>query len=515
MVLVIMPMIVGAIAAAIVATQSNSGSTQAALSDSANAQITSEYYPRDVQGAQYVTTYDNIPTPYTAQSPQLCSNPNTTLTGTTLVLGLYRPATSSNATSVSYWTGSTSTPLPSLELVRDYCTVGPSYTSTFSSEVVMSDDVSGGHRQHPAIPVRHGGAGRMDSHFSFHHSYESGGSSDRHHPERGVDRWVPRLFSQCGIEQRHDKSRESAPPSPTSPSAAAAGAPEQRAPGLRCFSPKVSPASTFRSPKWPAGIATASRRHPRCGGRPRCCRAHEAIGPAHARSGARHPARRPRTITRLWRHPDRAIDRRRHSWHRRGGLLGGVAAAIGSSGTHRSMTSLDAIVKSFVETAKYEIQQQPYGPAVPEVRRVPSVLAQLRPGQCPLPEQRSRRHCGYRLWFGLRPRRNRFGHFERTGKSNRPHERRGNGQRRFHRHLHGAGGGAARPADDHNHRRQPHFRYCGCGVQRDVIRPGGRRFSVGRVPDRHPRQRHSVLERHRIPADMSQRERPIPTSSSS
>ena len=89
-----------------------------------------------------MTTTANIPTPYTAQSPQVCYNPNPTLTGTTLVLGLYRPATSSNATSVSYWTGSTSTPLPSLELVRDYCTVGPSYTSTFSSEVVMSDDIS-------------------------------------------------------------------------------------------------------------------------------------------------------------------------------------------------------------------------------------------------------------------------------------------------------------------------------------------------------------------------------------
>ena len=64
------------------------------------------------------------------------------------------------------------------------------------------------------------------------------------------------------------------------------GGSEQRAPGLRCFSPKVSPASTFRSPKWRAGIATASRRHPRYGGRPGCCRAHEAIGLVQAQAKA-------------------------------------------------------------------------------------------------------------------------------------------------------------------------------------------------------------------------------------
>ncbi len=40
------------------------------------------------------------------------------------------------------------------------------------------------------------------------------------------------------------------------------------------------------------------------------------------------------------------------------GILGGLGAVLGSSGTHRSLTSLDAIVKSFAETAKYEIQRQ-------------------------------------------------------------------------------------------------------------------------------------------------------------
>ena len=40
------------------------------------------------------------------------------------------------------------------------------------------------------------------------------------------------------------------------------------------------------------------------------------------------------------------------------GILGDLAAAVGSSGTHRTLTNLDAIVRSFVETAKYDIQNQ-------------------------------------------------------------------------------------------------------------------------------------------------------------
>ena len=47
------------------------------------------------------------------------------------------------------------------------------------------------------------------------------------------------------------------------------------------------------------------------------------------------------------------------------GIVGGVASAIGSSGTHRSLSTLDAIVKSFAQTAKYEIQQQPSGQGGP------------------------------------------------------------------------------------------------------------------------------------------------------
>ena len=40
------------------------------------------------------------------------------------------------------------------------------------------------------------------------------------------------------------------------------------------------------------------------------------------------------------------------------GIIGGLAAALGSSGTHRSLSTLDSIVRSFAETAKYDIQLQ-------------------------------------------------------------------------------------------------------------------------------------------------------------
>ena len=67
-----MPMIVGAIAAAIIVSEKDSGVTKTRLADS-NAQITSAYYVRDVQGAQYVTT-TNVTGSFTSQSPQVCSN---------------------------------------------------------------------------------------------------------------------------------------------------------------------------------------------------------------------------------------------------------------------------------------------------------------------------------------------------------------------------------------------------------------------------------------------------------
>ena len=62
-----MPLIVGAIAAAIIVSYQDSGLAQNRLTDSSNAQISSEYFIRDVQGAQYVTTI-YAPRPVAARS---------------------------------------------------------------------------------------------------------------------------------------------------------------------------------------------------------------------------------------------------------------------------------------------------------------------------------------------------------------------------------------------------------------------------------------------------------------
>jgi type II secretory pathway pseudopilin PulG len=40
-------------------------------------------------------------------------------------------------------------------------------------------------------------------------------------------------------------------------------------------------------------------------------------------------------------------------------ILGGLASALGSSGTHRSLTNLDAILRSYAEVARYDIQMRP------------------------------------------------------------------------------------------------------------------------------------------------------------
>ena len=41
------------------------------------------------------------------------------------------------------------------------------------------------------------------------------------------------------------------------------------------------------------------------------------------------------------------------------GLIGGLTAAVSSSGTHRDLTNLDAAVKNFAELVRYEVQLQP------------------------------------------------------------------------------------------------------------------------------------------------------------
>jgi prepilin-type N-terminal cleavage/methylation domain-containing protein len=130
MVAVVLPLIMGAIAAVMIVSFKNTNTTQSRLQDSTNAQVTSANFAQDVAGAHYVTTNA------AATSPALCG------TGTRLLLGLNRPAVAANAVtgtqpvaglSVGYWlVTSTSTP----EVVRFAC------TGATTTQVVVSNDVA-------------------------------------------------------------------------------------------------------------------------------------------------------------------------------------------------------------------------------------------------------------------------------------------------------------------------------------------------------------------------------------
>ncbi len=80
-VMVILPLVAGAIAVAIITTEKNAGTTTTRLTDSANAQISSEYYIPDVQSAQFVTipkpetTQPGVTTPYTATASHRYAGP--------------------------------------------------------------------------------------------------------------------------------------------------------------------------------------------------------------------------------------------------------------------------------------------------------------------------------------------------------------------------------------------------------------------------------------------------------
>jgi prepilin-type N-terminal cleavage/methylation domain-containing protein len=136
-VMVVMPLLVAAIAAAIISVERNSGVTQSRLSDTLNAQTTSAYFVRDVQAAQFLTTNGAITAPHTAISPQLCGS------GAKLLLGLYRPASSSlngvgSTLSVGYWA---SAPVNNMSQVSRYtCSVNTNYQTTVTSTELISND---------------------------------------------------------------------------------------------------------------------------------------------------------------------------------------------------------------------------------------------------------------------------------------------------------------------------------------------------------------------------------------
>ncbi len=137
-VMVILPLVVAAVAVAIIATEKNAGTTKALLNDSTNAQIASEYFGPDVQGAQFLTTTTVAGTP---TMPSVCGAG----TGTALLLGLYRPvATGVAPMSVGYWV--TTLPNQTADLMRYSCVItsdaSGNLVANVQSKVLISDGVN-------------------------------------------------------------------------------------------------------------------------------------------------------------------------------------------------------------------------------------------------------------------------------------------------------------------------------------------------------------------------------------
>ena len=102
--LVILPLIIGAIAVALFVTFSEQAGVSTRVATSADAQVTSAYFVRDVQSAMYVTT---TRTPSAAAWPSTAGVTSDCGSGTTLIVSLAWPSGQQpihdGATVVSYW----------------------------------------------------------------------------------------------------------------------------------------------------------------------------------------------------------------------------------------------------------------------------------------------------------------------------------------------------------------------------------------------------------------------------
>jgi hypothetical protein len=136
-VLVILPLVTGAIALVLVTTLQNQQGIQGKVTDSSAATTASTYFVRDIESAASVTT-----TASPATGPPQCSPSG--LAGTPkFLLGVQLQG---SAAVVSYYTVTPTTGAPS-QLVRLYCASG---SSTPQSHVILSDDVS---TTNPPAPV--------------------------------------------------------------------------------------------------------------------------------------------------------------------------------------------------------------------------------------------------------------------------------------------------------------------------------------------------------------------------
>lgn len=149
-VLVILPLIIGAVAAAFIVSVKNDTIVSSRLSDSANAQIGDAYFSRDIKIATQVTT-DGALAPgtgksFSATAPEACASSSVlgssaVPAGETLLVALYRPAQSpAPATDVAYWLeASSSVPNTPLKITRYSCTVSSVGVASNPVAVVISD----------------------------------------------------------------------------------------------------------------------------------------------------------------------------------------------------------------------------------------------------------------------------------------------------------------------------------------------------------------------------------------
>jgi prepilin-type N-terminal cleavage/methylation domain-containing protein len=139
-VLVILPLIIGAVAEAIIVSFQNQPSTSNRLADTTNAQLTTQYFVRDVQGASEVTTDQQLfqAGSYSQYSPQLCG----TSSSESLLVALYRPGINGAAPlDVAYWQRTDGNGL--VEVVRYSCSLQANYTSTSAVAEVLDSPPPG------------------------------------------------------------------------------------------------------------------------------------------------------------------------------------------------------------------------------------------------------------------------------------------------------------------------------------------------------------------------------------
>lgn len=124
-VLVVLPLLLGAIAEALIVSVENSAATSNRFSDSVNAQAMSAYFIRDVQGAAWFTTKKalyNAANTYSATTPTVCGSG---ASPGTLLAALYRPVStgSPQALDVGYWLQQNGNgPTQTAQIVRYACT---------------------------------------------------------------------------------------------------------------------------------------------------------------------------------------------------------------------------------------------------------------------------------------------------------------------------------------------------------------------------------------------------------